>query len=63
MLTLDQIARKHGTDKCSTCHNYCRTYEQYFGPIRAWPVRLLEIGVQTGASIKTWLEYFPHAFV
>lgn len=60
-MTLDQIAIKHGTDKASTHHDYCGVYESYFSPLRGLPITLLEIGVQFGPSIRTWLEYFPAA--
>lgn len=57
-MTLDEIALKHGTDKASSHHDYCRIYERYFEPLRDQPVNVLEIGVQFGLSIKTWAEYF-----
>lgn len=57
-MTLDEIALKHGTDKASSHHDYCRIYERYFGELRDQPVNLLEIGVQFGLSMKTWADYF-----
>lgn len=62
-MTLDQIALSHGTDKASSHHNYCVTYEKYFEPFRNDKIHCLEIGTQFGYSIKTWLEYFPNAHV
>lgn len=59
--TLDQIALKHGTDKASNFHDYCRYYETYFASLRYSPLTLLEVGVQFGPSIKTWLDYFLQA--
>lgn len=61
MRSLDQIAIEHGADKASTHHGYTRHYERLFEPMRMGHIKLLEIGVQFGASIKTWLEYFPGA--
>lgn len=61
MSTLDQIATKYGTDKASWQHNYTKVYQKYFEPIRNEPLRILEIGVFQGNSLKTWLEYFPNA--
>ena len=68
MLTLEQIATEIGktgpkTDKGSDVHDYFPFYEQQFAPIRDEPIKLLEIGVQTGSSILIWLEYFPNAKV
>ena len=60
-MTLDELAIKYGTDKSSKCHNYCVLYEQMFGAMRDEPLKILEIGVGTGASLKMWLEYFPNA--
>ncbi len=60
-MTLDELAIKYGTDKSSKYHNYTVVYEQMFGPIRNEPLKILEIGVGTGASLKMWLDYFPNA--
>ena len=61
MQTLQYIASLYGTDKVA--HNYCGVYERYFEPLRHRPIRLMEFGVDKGASIRTWLEYFPCATV
>ncbi len=60
-MTLDELAIKYGTDKSSKYHNYAVVYENMFGPIRNEPLKILEIGVFTGASLRMWLEYFPNA--
>lgn len=60
-MTLDELAIAFGTDKSSKTHFYTGHYEQYFEPIRQLPIRLLEIGVQSGASLRMWKEYFPNA--
>ena len=60
-MKLDELALKHGTDKASAIHNYTRYYEQYFEPLRDKPLRILEIGIATGASLRMWREYFPNA--
>lgn len=62
-MTLDELAIKYGTDKSSKCHNYTVVYEQMFGSIRDEPLKILEIGVGTGASLRMWEEYFPNAEV
>ena len=61
-MTLQEIGLKHGTDKATT-HLYMDNYEKYFEPLRNKEFVLLELGVSTGASIKTWREYFPNAKV
>lgn len=66
MKTLDEIAIEHQTDKAT---RFTRTYARpkgytvhfakFFEPLRDKPIKLLEIGVGGGESIRTWLEYFP----
>ncbi|MBW4033966.1 MAG: class I SAM-dependent methyltransferase [Proteobacteria bacterium] len=58
-LTLDAIGTKHGTDKASFEHNYLNFYEIFFAPIRDHKLKVLEIGVLHGQSLKMWEEYFP----
>jgi len=60
-MTLDELAIKHGTDKSSKCHNYTAVYEQMFGAMRNEPLKILEIGVAEGASLRMWCDYFPNA--
>lgn len=60
-MTLDSLALKYGTDKSSAVHNYTRHYEKYFEPLRDKPLKVLEIGVQEGKSLKMWQDYFPRA--
>lgn len=62
--SLTEIADHFKTDKGSIKHGYTRIYEQYLAPHRRRPgVRLLEIGVACGASLKTWARYFADARV
>ncbi|MFZ4499967.1 MAG: hypothetical protein ACOYMZ_00530 [Minisyncoccia bacterium] len=61
MRTLDEIALTYGTDKSSTFHNYTEKYDHYFSVMRNSTIRILEIGIQNGYSLKTWKEYFPNA--
>lgn len=62
-MTLLECFDKHGCDKGSGRHRYDRFYEPIFAPLRNDPVRVLEIGVFRGASVASWLNYFPHAEV
>lgn len=59
--SLDQIGIERGTDKSSLNHHYLSLYEMMFEPLRNEFIRILEVGVQFGNSIRTWKEYFPHA--
>jgi 8-demethyl-8-alpha-L-rhamnosyltetracenomycin-C 2'-O-methyltransferase len=58
---LDEIAKRHGTDKSSEHNGYVYHYEQHFGHLRQDPIRLLELGVHEGRSHRMWAEYFPNA--
>jgi hypothetical protein len=58
---LDTLAIRHGADKSSKVHGYTLAYERFLAPLRNQPIVLLEIGVGTGASLRTWREYFPEA--
>ena len=63
MKTLDEIAGENGTDKSSAIHNYCVKYEKYLRFDRNQPIKILEIGVLGGASVKTWSEFYPNSTV
>jgi hypothetical protein len=63
MKTLDQIGIRHGTDKSSNIHDYCRKYEKYFPFKRDAVLNILEIGVLNGESLKMWEEYYPNATI
>jgi hypothetical protein len=58
--TLNELALKFGTDKSSEGFGYCSTYERVFGHLRHEPVKLLELGVCQGASLRMWDEYFDN---
>lgn len=57
-MSLDEFAIKHGTDKASPQHSYTQYYDMFFYPIRDHRVNLMEIGVDAGASLKMWADYF-----
>lgn len=61
-----ELCLKHGTDKVigrHQFHDYDLRYPIYFESIRTNPVKLLEIGVQDGCSIRMWEDYFPNACI
>ena len=39
-------------------HHYLPIYDRYFSRFRGTPVRMLEIGVSKGGSLKLWRDYF-----
>lgn len=60
--SLTQLADHYKTDKGSIKHLYTEVYERYFEPMRHRPgLKLMEIGVACGSSLKTWSRYFSDA--
>ena len=62
-MDLDSIFNKCHTDKGSSFHNYSPIYEQYLQGLRNRPIKMLEIGVLYGNSLRAWYEYFPKATI
>jgi hypothetical protein len=62
MNELGALFDKYGCDKASK-HGYDTVYRRNLAALCQAPIRLLEIGVFRGASIKAWLEYFPNATI
>lgn len=60
---LDAIGLRHGTDKASHSNDFLSFYERYFEPLRDRPVKVLEIGVLDGASLRTWRDYFTNGSI
>ena len=60
-MTLDQIALNLGTDKSSKFHNYTEKYDFYFSKMRNEKLKILEIGIQNGFSLKMWKQYFQNS--
>lgn len=61
--SLDSIGLRYGTDKASPSNDFLSFYERYFEPLRGRPIKLLEIGVMDGASLRTWRDYFPNGTI
>lgn len=55
----DKRSKTPGTDYVG--HDYLRFYDREWSKWRDEPIRLLEIGLNVGASVKLWLEYFSKA--
>lgn len=58
---LDQIGIEYNTDKSSKIHDYLNIYERYFEELKHKEIRLLEIGIQSGRSLRMWKKYFNKA--
>lgn len=54
------ISLKNSTDKVYY-HGYHYFYPKYFDEFRYDEFKMLEIGYGDGASMKSWVEYFPKA--
>ena len=70
MTDLCDIARKYGTDKGgnhtiagSVCHNYTPIYHSLLADKRRSVLRVLEVGINTGASLRMWRDYFSYATI
>eukprot|EP00939_MAST-03C_sp_MAST-3C-sp1_P004281 g4281.t1 len=64
--SLETLFGESGSDKArygngKGYHGYTCYYERIFTAIRTDAVRLLEIGVATGHSMKVWQQYFVNA--
>lgn len=64
-MTIHDLAKlpENGTDKQNPDHTFCgrnylHHYERHFEVLRHLPVRLLEIGVHGGWSLRLWRDYF-----
>src|SRR5687767_15859096 len=54
-------AASTATDKGPGGHNYTELYERLFFPWKDEPIRIFEIGIAGGGSLKMWESYFPQA--
>lgn len=52
---------RYDTDKVP--NGYLRVYDRIFEPLIDQPVRLLELGVRSGGSLRLWRDYFPRSVV
>ncbi len=60
MKTLHEIGVEKNTDK-ATHHGFTHVYDNILSHIRNEKLKLLEVGIAEGASLKMWEEYFPNA--
>lgn len=59
--SLESLGRRHGTDKYQ--HGFLPFYGKFFSPLREEPIRLLEVGIFGGGSLRMWSEYFEKATI
>jgi hypothetical protein len=60
--SLQNIGLKHNTDKAGG-HCFCDFYESHLEHMRYDQIRILEIGIDNGRSLKMWNEFFPNAII
>ncbi len=56
--SLQEIGKWAGTDKASRWHDYLDFYEGFWGRLKDASFNLVEVGVDSGASLKMWENYF-----
>ena len=60
--TLSKLGHKHKCDKY-TDHLYTQIYDNYFHPLKNHDIKLFEIGIYRGASLKMWNDYFCNGHI
>lgn len=62
---LCELAEKYGTDKRPEPlgHGYTHYYDMLFASQRESVRKVVEIGIDTGASLRMWRDYFPNAAI
>jgi len=54
---LCRLALQHDTDKGTT---FTQLYDRWLGPVREQRMRMLEIGLYNGGSLRMWRDYLPN---
>jgi hypothetical protein len=60
--SMSEVARSK-TDKGPNGHNFTDLYERFLGAWRHQPIRIFEIGIASGGSLRLWNEYFTKASI
>jgi predicted O-methyltransferase YrrM len=55
---LCRLAERHDTDKGT---QYTQVYDRLLSHVREDPLRVLEIGLYNGGSLRMWRDYLPNA--
>ena len=53
--------KKFGSDKCSDWHNYSTFYDFIFSEDREKDLKIFEVGIYGGSSVRSWKEYFKNS--
>ena len=65
MLEFRELGKKYGATKFQGDEYPGQTfediYEDVFAPFKNEHLKILEIGVQEGSSLRVWRDYFPHS--
>jgi hypothetical protein len=63
-MTLQELQNKnkYNTDK-GTSHTYLETYEELFRPYKDKEIKLVEVGIYGGGSLRLWEDYFTKALI
>jgi len=59
--TLNRLFKKHKSDKYE--HKYSEVYQNYFSNLKEKKLKILEIGVADGSSIKAWSDFFKKSTI
>jgi len=60
--SLHELGLEHNTDKADL-HNFCDFYDKHLSSLREEPLKILEIGIYEGASLRMWGDYFENSQV
>lgn len=64
-LLINKYGKKYNTDKINEYHsfagkNYLDIYDSYFKVFKNKKIKMLEIGIRNGASLRTFRDYFKN---
>lgn len=62
MAQLDLDPQSYDTDKLEHKH-YLRNYEKHFAPFAERDIRLFELGIKSGGSLRLWRDYFKRGLI
>lgn len=65
---INELGTKYKTDKINEHHsfagkNYLDIYDLYFSPLKNKDVKMLEIGIREGSSLRTFRDYFKNGHI
>lgn len=62
-MLLEQLQKKYDADKLDSdlAMHFLDVYEDHFAEKRLLPMKIMEIGIHHGGSLKMWAEYFPNS--